>query len=178
MKLRVLKRVSVAFSGLERQFIDDFNAIIDPLHKKDIKLSHVYGVTNGLGFSLQYFIYAAAFRLATELIVNGKLEEPADAFKVIFALLFAAFGVGQSTAFFPDFAKAQVAAQNISTQLGLQPVIGGDSRSTKDARGLKGNIKFDNIQLVHSLTTIRLKPKYLRLLFRIMLLQFCVSCSA
>ncbi|XP_075244761.1 ATP-dependent translocase ABCB1-like isoform X2 [Convolutriloba macropyga] len=135
--------------GLERQFIDDYNAIIDPLHKKDVKLAHVFGITNGLGFSLQYFIYAAAFRLATHLIVNGKMDPPEDAFKVIFALLFAAFGVGQSTAFLPDFAKAQVAADNVLKQLATEPLIGNDSRSTKSAKNIQGNITFSDIHFFY-----------------------------
>jgi len=135
--------------GLERRFVADYNAIIDPLHKKNLKIAHVYGIANGCGFSLQFYIYAAAFRLATDLIVHQKIDNPEDSFKVIFALMFAAFGLGQSTAFLPDYAKAQVAADNVLKQLTMQPVINEDQNSTKDARGIKGNITFENIHFTY-----------------------------
>ena len=126
--------------------MDDYYAIIDPLHSTNMKTAHVFGLANGFGFSLQFFIYAAAFRLATQLIVHNKIDDPEDSFKVIFALMFAAFGVGQSTAFLPDFAKAQVAADHVLKQLASEPVINRDARSVKSAKDLKGNINFNNLK--------------------------------
>ncbi|XP_075252634.1 ATP-dependent translocase ABCB1-like isoform X2 [Convolutriloba macropyga] len=135
--------------GLEHRFVTDYNSIIEPLHRKNLKTAHVFGFANGLGFSLQFYIYAAAFRLATELIVEQKIDNPEDCFKVIFALMFAAFGVGQSTAFLPDYAKAQVAADHVLKQLECEPTINEDSRSTKDARGIKGTITFEDIHFTY-----------------------------
>ena len=132
-------------SGLERHFYWDYVDIVDPLHKKYTRLSHVSGIACGFALSMTYFLYAASFRLSIYLIINDKMDQE-HSIVVIYALLFAAFGIGHSASYLPDFSKAQYAAERVLMQLDTHPVINADSRSSLPANFIRGHIEFENIR--------------------------------
>ena len=137
----------VCFSGLERQFYWDYVDIVDPLHRKYSRLSHISGVAVGFALSMTYFLYAASFRLSVHLIINGDMEQE-NSIVVIYALLFAAMSIGQSSSYLPEFSKAQFAAQRVFYQLASKSVINTDSRSSLPANLIRGHIQFQDIRLV------------------------------
>ena len=131
--------------GLEKRFQSDYQALVDPLHKKNFRMAFISGLANGFTNSIFFFIYAAGFRMSTWLIIKGKMKQE-DSFKVLFSLMFASMGVGSSSAYLADFAKAQIAADRVFKQLETQPVINNDEQSTRSAKGAKGHVEFEFIK--------------------------------
>lgn len=54
-----------------------------------------------------------AFLIAGFLYQNGVVDDSSSIYIAIFAIIFAAMGVGQNSAFMPDMAKAKVAGVSI-----------------------------------------------------------------
>ena len=132
---------------MERRFQENYEALVNPLHKKNFKMAFVSGLANGFTNSFMFFIYAAGFRMSTWLIINNKMA-PENSFKVLFSLMLASMGVGNSTAYLADFAKAQIAANRVFKQLTSDSVINSDQQNNRPADGVQGHVEFESIKFV------------------------------
>ncbi|XP_063718760.1 phosphatidylcholine translocator ABCB4-like isoform X2 [Symsagittifera roscoffensis] len=108
--------------GLEKRLYAKFFDTLTVVHEKNLKFAHVYGLAQSFSQSMFFFIYAAAFRFAAWLIARESIESM-DAFRVTFALVFAATGIGQATSALGDFAKAQLATKSLLDLFSLTPKI-------------------------------------------------------
>ncbi|CAK8673196.1 unnamed protein product [Clavelina lepadiformis] len=95
--------------------------------KKDSFESVIEGIIYGFTQSTILFACAAAFSVATNSIVSGDAN-PAGVFIAVLALLFGAFGIGQNSAFLPDFLEARTASARMMALLDRTPTI--DAYST------------------------------------------------
>ncbi|XP_076821326.1 phosphatidylcholine translocator ABCB4-like isoform X2 [Clavelina lepadiformis] len=95
--------------------------------RKDSFASAIEGIIYGFSQSTILFGCAAAFAVATDSILSGDAN-PAGVFIAVIALLFGAFGVGQNSAFLPDFLEARTASARMMALLDRTPTI--DAYST------------------------------------------------
>lgn len=89
-----------------------------------------------------FFGYALAFRFGAFLVTldddHVLHAEFQDLFRVLFAIIFGAFAVGQASTFAPDYTKARVAANRVFALLDHTPLI--DNYSTEGQQPVRKTI--------------------------------------
>ncbi|XP_075245466.1 ATP-dependent translocase ABCB1-like isoform X2 [Convolutriloba macropyga] len=144
--------------NLEKRLSTLFVESLTVTHKKNLCLAHVFGVAQCISQGMFYFVFAACFRFAAWLIKEGHMNSP-DAFKVIFCLVFAAYGVGQSLSLVPDYDKAKRAALSVTKLLDIIPLIDNLSSLGKN---MNDQINTIELQDVHFRYPTRSSVKILR----------------
>ncbi|XP_075238991.1 ATP-dependent translocase ABCB1-like [Convolutriloba macropyga] len=142
--------------GLEKRLYNKFYHTLTVVHSTNMKFAHVYGLAQSFSQCMFFFIYAGAFRFAAWLIVRQQIDST-DAFRVVFALVFAATGIGQASAALQDFAKAQIATKALLDLFSLEPKIdnlsqdghmvwnGTSSQNSTEAIRSKAHIAFKKV---------------------------------
>ena len=76
-------------------------------------------------------MYAVIYRFGAFQVTrdtdNIAYESFEDVFRVIIALIFGAFSIGQASAYAPNYAKAKLSANRIFSLLDREPIIDGYS---------------------------------------------------
>ena len=102
------------------------------LSRTSIIFHHLEGAAYGMSQGMIFFGYALAFRFGAFLVTLDSDHvlhaEFQDLFRVLFAIVFGAFAVGQASTFAPDYSKARVAANRVFALLDHVPLI--DNYST------------------------------------------------
>ncbi|XP_063712933.1 ATP-dependent translocase ABCB1-like isoform X3 [Symsagittifera roscoffensis] len=130
--------------NLEIRLADLFVVSLTKSHKKNLVMAHVFGVAQCISQGMFFFVFAATFRFSAFLITEGHMSSP-DAFRVIFCLVFAAWGVGQSMSMVPDYEKARRAALSITKLLAYEPNFDNLSTQGKSQRGEIGMIELKDV---------------------------------
>uniref|UniRef100_A0A914VZ75 Uncharacterized protein n=1 Tax=Plectus sambesii TaxID=2011161 RepID=A0A914VZ75_9BILA len=127
----------------EHKFYQLFGSYLDQPFKTARQKAVIQGFSYGFANSINYFLYAAAFRFGLYLIIHN-LMVPMDVMRVLFAISFTAGSLGMASAYFPEYMKAQFAAGILFKMLREQPKI--DSFSTAgDKPKIVGNLEFKGI---------------------------------
>lgn len=91
----------------------------------------MYGVTYGFGQAVLFLGYILTFGFGayqvmqpSDHIAHSNLK---DVFVAFMAVIFGAFGVGQASAFAPNYTKAKLSANRIYALLDREPEIDGYS---------------------------------------------------
>ncbi|CAK8684913.1 unnamed protein product [Clavelina lepadiformis] len=140
---------TVASLTRETTFYENYaKAIVFP-YKKSIRKAYVYGITFGFSQCIAFFAYAGTFRFGAWLVVNGHIQDPENVFKVLMAVIFGAFAVGQTSSFAPDYAQAKISAARMLKLLDRVPFI--DSYSTKgdSPKYFNGSIDFHDVKFTY-----------------------------
>ena len=106
--------------------------LFSSLSRTSIIFHHLEGAAYGMSQGMIFFGYALAFRFGAFLVTLDSDHvlhaEFQDLFRVLFAIVFGAFAVGQASTFAPDYSKARVAANRVFALLDHVPLI--DNYST------------------------------------------------
>ena len=109
--------------ALEKNVSGDINkSIEDTVAVASLKAAISKGVMMGMIQLIQFTVYAFAFWIGGQLIVAGKIEF-ANFNEALWAMAFAASGLGQAAMFAGDAAKASNAVKSIFTTLDRIPEI-------------------------------------------------------
>ncbi|KAH7723877.1 hypothetical protein AAVH_08672 [Aphelenchoides avenae] len=135
--------------GLNKQLIfhQKYCRNLEAPYKANMRQAHVYGGVFAFSQSLMFFMYAIAFWLGAKF-VNDHSMQPADVYRVFFAIAFCGQSVGQISSFIPDVVKARLAASLLFHLIEYPTMI--DSLSDLGVRRkISGNIRFDNIHFCY-----------------------------
>uniref|UniRef100_F6URM6 Multidrug resistance protein 1A n=1 Tax=Ciona intestinalis TaxID=7719 RepID=F6URM6_CIOIN len=141
---------TVASLTREQTFHDNYrDALILP-QKKSMRKAHVYGITFGFSQCIVFFAYAATFRFGAWL-VDQNLMTFNNVFKVLMAVIFGAFAVGQTSSFAPDYAAAKIAASRLFKLFDRKPSIdsynkGGATPVSVNIKSTDGNLDFKSLK--------------------------------
>lgn len=120
-----------------------YNRKLEVPYKIALKKAITSGFFQGLGQGIVLGVYGLVFYLAAVLKVKVYDSSPADIFISIFAIVFAAVGMGNNSALMPDMAKAKNAGANI-----FEIIESQDEHQSAIASGgvdttpIQGNIEF------------------------------------
>ncbi|CAK8673197.1 unnamed protein product [Clavelina lepadiformis] len=95
--------------------------------RQDSFASAAEGLIYGISQSTLFFSCAAGFSVATTSVLSGSVNT-AGIFIAVLALIFGTFGIGQNSAFLPDFLEARTASTRMMALLDRTPAI--DAYST------------------------------------------------
>ena len=132
--------------GLEKRLYEKYLNCIIVGRKFNMKMAHVYGITQGISQSTLFFVFAATFRFSAWLVKNGDVKS-SDCFKVIIALMLAAVSMGTANSAVPDLLKARKAAKSLLALLKLESKIDNLSKTGKKLSGLSKHV--DDSKVVH-----------------------------
>uniref|UniRef100_H2YJW9 Bile salt export pump n=1 Tax=Ciona savignyi TaxID=51511 RepID=H2YJW9_CIOSA len=139
---------TVASLTRETMFYEKYrDALILP-QKKSVRKAHVYGITFGFSQCIVFFAYAATFRFGAWL-VEENLMTFNNVFKVLMAVIFGAFAVGQTSSFAPDYAAAKIAATRLFKLLDKVPTIDSENKSGDKPKTTEGNVDFNSIKFFY-----------------------------
>jgi ATP-binding cassette subfamily B (MDR/TAP) protein 1 len=99
--------------GNNAGLIRAYNKKLEVPYQVALKKALTSGFFQGLGQGMVLGVYGLVFFLAAVLKVKVYDSSPADIFISIFAIVFAAVGLGNNTQMMPDMAKAKNAGANI-----------------------------------------------------------------
>merc|ERR1712176_251151 len=109
--------------SLQQKFIDDIEKRIkESIVPASRKGAFIKGVVMGLIQLIQFYVYAFAFWFGGEMIEQGRTDF-ADFNKAVFAMVFAASGLGSAAVFAGGAAKAAAAVNAIFAILDFVPTI-------------------------------------------------------
>ncbi|KAJ3189969.1 Multidrug resistance protein 1 [Gaertneriomyces sp. JEL0708] len=106
----------------EEHFIQEYIRKIETPHRMVLRGALVSSIGFAASEALMFITYAIAFFYCSRLILWGTYV-PLDVLKAMFAIVFAAMAIGQSTHFAPDIGKAKIAAIHIFDILDRVPAI-------------------------------------------------------
>ncbi|GAV01568.1 hypothetical protein RvY_12259 [Ramazzottius varieornatus] len=149
---------TVCMLGLQNHFYDSYKSALKAPMRNEVIKAHTYGIAYSFSQSVIYFSYAAAFTFGAYLIGQGEMDFP-DVFRVFGALVFCAMGLGNTSSWAPDYAKAKAASARIFGLIDRKPEIDSSSSSGKMLDNLQGHIEFTDVQFVFP---TRPKTKVLR----------------
>lgn len=100
-------------------------------------------ITYGFASSIFYFLHAFAFWFGVYLIMNQGTK-PMSVLRTLFAISFTAGSMGYASSYFPEYAKAKIAAGIIFKMLSYRPQIDNLSKGGRKLN-IEGKIGFKNI---------------------------------
>jgi ATP-binding cassette subfamily B (MDR/TAP) protein 1 len=127
---------------LEKKFFRMFSDYLQIPHSISTRKAILQACAYAFASSVPYFLYAAAFRFGLFLILDHDLT-PMDVLKSLFAISFTSGSMGFASAYFPEYAKARLAAGIIFKMLAEEPKIdssmtGGKKNPIRGSVSLKG----------------------------------------
>merc|ERR1712136_609663 len=136
---------TVASLTKEEYFYEKYCKKLEVPYKMSIKKDITFGFAFGFSQAVAFFAYAAVFRFGAWLVVVGRMTFD-NVFKVLMAILFGAFSIGQASSFVPDYATAQVAAARIFRLFNKIPKIDNYDESGDKPDNSEGMLEFNNNQ--------------------------------
>eukprot|EP01071_Lankesteria_metandrocarpae_P008741 Lankesteria_metandrocarpae@DN5039_c0_g1_i1.p1 len=129
---------------------DEINAKFEEVVQREYRLGRRNGIIAGLlfGFSqlAQYGGATLTYWYAGELLEKGEIDNTEQMFMAIFALMFAALGLGQASIFGTDVAKAKIASRSVYALLERNSAIDARNESGIDLRNtLRGDLRFEDV---------------------------------
>ncbi|CAD5213533.1 unnamed protein product [Bursaphelenchus okinawaensis] len=105
-------------------------------------------LTYGFGSSIFYFLQAASFAFGVYLILNRN-EDPMSVLRCLFAISFTAGSLGHLSAYFPEYAKARMAAGIIFKMLNDKPKVNNMARNGIKLDSIQGTITLSNVNFAY-----------------------------
>ncbi|KAI1723768.1 ABC transporter transmembrane region domain-containing protein [Ditylenchus destructor] len=131
----------------ERKFMDKFGECLDNAHKRSTKSSFSQSLSFAFAVSIPQFIHAVVFYTGL-FFIRGSMVEPMGVFNVMFAISFTSTTIGFASSYFPEYAKAKVAAGIIFKMLSECPQI--DSLSKGGTfKSITGAIHFRSVHFAY-----------------------------
>lgn len=137
---------TVAGLGRELHFAEVYRTNMETTFAGKAKKIHIYGFLYGASLGVMFLMYAGLFTFAAFLIEEGfiSLDRTSDVFRVLFALIFAAFTAGQSAGMAPDYGQAVIAARRVVKLLETEAIIDPEDESGKKPT-ITGKVAFKSV---------------------------------
>ncbi|CAH1796934.1 unnamed protein product [Owenia fusiformis] len=136
---------TIAALTKEEKFYSMYYEKLKAPYKSSIKKAFVYGATYALSQATFYFAFAAGFTYGAYLI-EIRLMQMSDLFKVFSVIILGAMGMGQAAAFAPDYAKAKVAAARLFKLFDRIPAIDTESPHGNEPPSYSGAVEFVEVK--------------------------------
>jgi len=128
----------------EDYFDNKFQKSLDEPNKQAVSKSWLYGVAFGFSQSIIFFAYAATFRFGGYLVAIDEMTF-SMVYRVLMAVIFGAFAVGQSSSFVPDFAEAKIATNRLFKLIDQVPKIDSSNMDGKVIDTVSGKINLNSL---------------------------------
>lgn len=130
---------------LQTKLYNQFCSYLDAPHAGNVTKALLRGLTYGFANSIQFFVYAAAFRFGLWLIFEPNvLMSPENVLRVLFAISFSFGTIGFAASYFPEYIKATFAAGLIFNMLEEEPRIDGMTDAGFTPK-LSGEVKLNKV---------------------------------
>jgi len=141
---------TVAGLGREAYFGKVYKDNIDVTFEGKGKKINIYGILYGASLGVMFFMYAGLFRFSMYLIDAGIIDisRTSDIFRVLFALVFAAFTAGQSAGMAPDYGQAVLAARRVVKLLHYPTIIDPASQEGEWPE-ITGKVEFSGVEFAY-----------------------------
>nr|XP_039263789.1 ATP-dependent translocase ABCB1-like isoform X2 [Styela clava] len=134
---------TVASLTKEQYMFDKYKeALVFPFSKSQQK-ALFYGVSFGFSQCIVFFAYAATFRYGAYLVEEGVMSFD-NVYKVLMAVIFGAFAVGQTSSFAPDYAQAKISTNRLFKLLDRVPEIDSYSPEGETPESSRGKTAIYN----------------------------------
>uniref|UniRef100_H0V6N1 Bile salt export pump n=1 Tax=Cavia porcellus TaxID=10141 RepID=H0V6N1_CAVPO len=108
--------------GMQKHFIDAFEAELEKSFKTSIHKANVYGLCFAFSQGISFIANAVSYRYGGYLIPNEGLHY-SHVFRVISAVVLSATAVGRAFSYTPSYAKAKISASRLFQLLDRRPPI-------------------------------------------------------
>ncbi|XP_042550095.1 bile salt export pump isoform X1 [Dipodomys spectabilis] len=132
---------TVAGIGMEKKFIEAFEAELEKSFKISIRKANVYGMCFAFSQGIVFMANAASYRYGGYLIPNEGLHF-SYVFRVISSVIMSANAVGKAISYTPSYAKAKIAAARLFQLLDRTPPISVYSGMGEKWDNFQGKIEF------------------------------------
>ncbi|XP_005393324.1 PREDICTED: bile salt export pump [Chinchilla lanigera] len=132
---------TVSGIGMQKLFIEEFDAELEKSFKTAIKKANVYGICFGFSQGIPFIANCVSYRYGGYLIPNEGLHY-SYVFRVISAVVLSATAVGRAFSYTPSYAKAKVSAARFFQLLDRRPPISVYSNEGEKWDNFQGKIDF------------------------------------
>nr|CAB3219616.1 multidrug resistance protein 1A-like [Phallusia mammillata] len=136
---------TVASLTKEPTFEEKYRTAMTLPYEKAKRKTYVYGVTFGFSQAIVFFAYAATFRFGAWLVEECLLDFQ-NVFKVLMAVIFGAFAVGQTSSFAPNLADAKIAATRMFKLFDRVPEIDSYSEDGKSPKSTNSKVDYSKVK--------------------------------
>ncbi|CAG9460904.1 unnamed protein product [Pedinophyceae sp. YPF-701] len=130
--------------GLTPKIMDLYRGMLVEPGKLVQKHGYIKGIGFGYSQAIMYAMYAIAFYFAVYLIEEGRVDLE-DILKALFAVIFAAIGLGQAQMAFPDLGKAMGAVKHVFTALDRKSLVDPSSPDGDCPDSVVGEMEIKNV---------------------------------
>ncbi|XP_004857677.1 bile salt export pump isoform X2 [Heterocephalus glaber] len=132
---------TVSGIGMQKKFIEAFEAELEKSFKTAIRKANVYGFCFAFSQSISFIANSVSYRYGGYLIPNEGLHY-SYVFRVISAVVLSATAVGRTFSYTPSYAKAKVSAARFFQMLDRRPPISVYSNEGEKWDNFQGKIDF------------------------------------
>ncbi|RKP09249.1 P-loop containing nucleoside triphosphate hydrolase protein [Thamnocephalis sphaerospora] len=136
---------TVVSLGREDTFRELYSSAIEGPHAMSVRTAFVSAVTFAASQCLLFFIYSVALYYGSRLVLDGEYDVQ-KMMQVMFAVIFSAMAVSQTSGFAPDIAKARIAAVEIFELLDRVSAIDPTNQEGKTVSNFTGEVKARDVR--------------------------------
>uniref|UniRef100_A0A3Q2PDC0 ATP binding cassette subfamily B member 11 n=1 Tax=Fundulus heteroclitus TaxID=8078 RepID=A0A3Q2PDC0_FUNHE len=132
---------TIAGLGMERSFVEKYEAHLDSPYQAALKKANVYGACYGFAQCVIFLTNGASFRFGGYLVEQEGLHFSL-VFRVISAIVTSGTALGRASSYTPDYAKAKISAARFFQLLDRVPPISVYSNRGEKWDNFQGNLEF------------------------------------
>ena len=140
----VINTKTIFSYNMERKVVDMYSKIIRGKNTSLLKSSMLIGIVFGFSQFILFGVFATLNFAGAHFYYNGWITDIMDMNKSIFAILMAAYGMGQAQQYVGNYSKAKEALVGIYSVLNEQSLIDplDDSKDKLVPKSIEGKIEF------------------------------------